>query len=99
MALGRPPEYLPTSRGFDAYYGIPYSNDMTPRVLMHNTEVIEETAQLDSLTSRYTEQATRFLRESSGTPYFLYMPHTFRTFPWRLRRSFAASRPRDCTAM
>lgn len=26
--LGHFPEYLPTSRGFDLYYGIPYSNDM-----------------------------------------------------------------------
>ena len=29
--LGRPVEYLPTSRGFDEYFGIPYSNDMNPR--------------------------------------------------------------------
>src|SRR5512142_2532122 len=40
--LGRPTPYLPTSRGFDAYFGIPYSNDMNPRVLMRNTEVIEQ---------------------------------------------------------
>src|SRR5262249_49704826 len=26
--LGSQPEYLPTKQGFDAYYGIPYSNDM-----------------------------------------------------------------------
>jgi arylsulfatase A len=26
--LGHLPQYLPTSQGFDAYYGIPYSNDM-----------------------------------------------------------------------
>ena len=26
--LGHLPEYLPTSHGFDRYYGIPYSNDM-----------------------------------------------------------------------
>ncbi len=26
--LGHLPEYLPTSQGFDYYYGIPYSNDM-----------------------------------------------------------------------
>lgn len=28
--LGHLPEYLPTSHGFDSYYGIPYSNDMDP---------------------------------------------------------------------
>ena len=26
--LGHLPEYLPTSQGFDSYFGIPYSNDM-----------------------------------------------------------------------
>jgi arylsulfatase A len=26
--LGRPAEFLPTRRGFDSYFGIPYSNDM-----------------------------------------------------------------------
>ncbi|MCX7014947.1 MAG: sulfatase [Candidatus Sumerlaeota bacterium] len=26
--LGHTPEYLPTRRGFDSYFGIPYSNDM-----------------------------------------------------------------------
>ncbi|MEO0510308.1 MAG: sulfatase [Verrucomicrobiota bacterium] len=28
--LGDKPKYLPTSQGFDSYYGIPYSNDMFP---------------------------------------------------------------------
>lgn len=44
--LGDTPEYLPTNRGFDEYYGIPYSVDMHPRVLMHNTQVIEQEADL-----------------------------------------------------
>lgn len=29
--LGSRPEYLPTSHGFDLWFGIPYSNDMYPR--------------------------------------------------------------------
>ncbi len=28
--LGHQPEHLPTTQGFDSYYGIPYSNDMDP---------------------------------------------------------------------
>ncbi len=28
--LGHLPQYLPTSRGFDEWFGIPYSNDMWP---------------------------------------------------------------------
>ena len=79
--LGRPIPYLPTSRGFDEYFGIPYSNDMTPRVLMHNTDVIEDPANLDTLTERYTERATRFIRDSKQSPFFLYLPHTFPHIP------------------
>jgi arylsulfatase A len=79
--LGRSNEYLPTSRGFDEYYGIPYSNDMTPRVLMHNTAVEEEPANLDTLTARYTEHAVRFIREAKNQPFFLYFPHTFPHIP------------------
>ena len=79
--LGRPRQYLPTSRGFDEYFGIPYSNDMNPRVLMHNTEVIEQAADLETLTPRYTEQAIEFIRESKGSPFFLYMPHTYPHIP------------------
>jgi arylsulfatase len=79
--LGRPAEYLPTSRGFDEYFGIPYSNDMTPRVLMHNTEVIEPNAHLETLTSRYTGQAVKFIQANRDSPFFLYMPHTFPHIP------------------
>jgi len=86
--LGRPAEYLPTSRGFDEYFGIPYSNDMNPRVLMHNTEVIEETANLETLTGRYTGEAGRFIAESKGSPFFLYMPHTFPHIPLAASQRF-----------
>jgi len=92
--LGRPVPYLPTSRGFDEYLGIPYSNDMSPRVLMHNTEVIEETATLETLTQRYTEQATRFITESKGSPFFLYMPHTFPHIPLQIERRLVRRRSR-----
>jgi len=79
--LGRPEPYLPTNRGFDGYFGIPYSNDMNPRVLMRNTAVIEEPAQLETLTARYTDEARRFIEASKGGPFFLYMPHTFPHIP------------------
>lgn len=79
--LGRPTPYLPTSRGFDEYFGIPYSNDMTPRVLMHNADVIENPANLETLTQRYTEQAVQFIRSAKRSSFFLYMPHTFPHIP------------------
>jgi arylsulfatase A len=91
--LGRPSEYLPTSRGFDEYFGIPYSNDMTPRVLMHNTDVLEQTAGLETLTQRYTDQAVRFVNSSKGSPFFLYMPHTFPHIPLAASARFRGKSP------
>jgi arylsulfatase A len=79
--LGRPDQYLPTSRGFDHYFGIPYSNDMNPRPLLEDTKVVEETATLETLTQRYTEHALNFIRASAASPFFLYLPHTFPHIP------------------
>lgn len=91
--LGRPAPYLPTSRGFEEYYGIPYSNDMDPPVLMHNTEVIEKSAELTTLTARYTEQARKFITRSKGSPFFLYMPHTFPHIPLAASDRFRGKSP------
>jgi arylsulfatase len=79
--LGDLPQFMPTNRGFDEFYGLPYSNDQEPSVLMHNTEVIEEPVQLDTLTQRYTEQAVDFISRSRDYPFFLYLPHTFPHIP------------------
>lgn len=73
--LGSQPQYLPTSRGFDEYFGLPYSNDMWPRPLLYNTTVVEEPARLDTLTQRYTEQAVQFINENKDRAFFLYLAH------------------------
>lgn len=86
--LGRPDRYLPTSRGFDHYFGIPYSNDMNPRPLIEDTKVVEETATLETLTQRYTEHVVQFIRESAGSPFFLYLPHTFPHIPLGVSERF-----------
>ncbi len=74
--LGNQPQYLPTSRGFDSYYGIPYSNDQLPSVLLQNTTVIESPVVLNTLTQRYTQQAKNFIQSSKNAPFFLiYGPY------------------------
>jgi arylsulfatase A len=74
--LGSQPQFLPTNRGFDEFFGLPYSNDMSPLPLLQNTRVIEEPARLDTLTRRYTEQAVDFIARSKDSPFFLYLPQT-----------------------
>jgi arylsulfatase len=91
--LGTKPDYLPTSRGFDEYFGIPYSNDMWPRPLMHNTEVIEKPARLDTLTSRYTSEALRFISSNKTNPFFLYLAHTYPHIPLAASPKFRHKSP------
>jgi arylsulfatase A len=70
--LGSEQQCLPTNHGFDEFYGLPYSHDMHPLPLMHNTEVIEEPADLTTLMQRYTRQAVSFITNTSRSPFFLY---------------------------
>jgi arylsulfatase A len=86
--LGSQPQFLPTNRGFDEFYGLPYSHDMSPLPLMHNTEAIEEPADLTTLTRRYTEQAVTFIAKMKDSPFFLYMAHFLPHIPLVVSEQF-----------
>jgi len=84
--LGDQPEFLPTRQGFDWFFGVPYSDDMTERVwdqdgshwpplpLMENETVIEAPCDRDGLTRRYTERAMQWIAAHQDEPFFLYFP-------------------------
>ena len=84
-----PKEYLPTSRGFDQYLGLLYSNDMIPPWvktdrplhLWRNNDAIESVTDQSQLTERYTGEALNFIRNSSGNPFFLYLPYAMPHLP------------------
>lgn len=77
--LGHHPGSLPTDRGFQEYYGIPYSNDMRPVKVLEGGETAEYPVVQTTLTQRYTDRAAGFIRKNKGKPFFLYfaqaMPH------------------------
>jgi arylsulfatase A-like enzyme len=79
--LGHLSEFLPMKHGFDSYYGIPYSNDMKPTVLMRDGAVIENPVDQTTLTRRYTDEAVKFIREHRQGPFFLYLAHNFPHVP------------------
>jgi arylsulfatase len=87
--LGSLPQYMPTARGFDEFFGIPYSTDQGIRPLMRNLDVIEEPANLDLLTQRYTATAVDFITRSQGNPFFLYLGHAFPHLPLAVSQKFA----------
>jgi len=79
--LGHAAPHRPIDHGFDYYFGIPYSNDMQPSILMRNGEVIEQPVQQETLTLRYAQEAVRFIEQSKGRPFFLYLPHNMPHIP------------------
>jgi arylsulfatase A len=91
--LGSQAAYMPRNRGFDAYYGIPYSNDMSPSVLIQNGVVIESPVQLDTITQRYTQQSVNFIANSKDNPFFLYLAHTFPHIPLAASPAFKGKSP------
>jgi len=92
--LGAFSPYLPTDHGFDFYFGIPYSNDMSPTQnkgrhaqnypptpLILGNQQIEAEPDQGELTRRYTEQATDFIKKNKNESFFLYFAHTFPHIP------------------
>jgi uncharacterized sulfatase len=69
------PEWLPTGRGFDEYFGIPYSNDMRPVQLLEGVKRVEYPVVQATLTQRYTARALDFIQRNQARPFFLYLPH------------------------
>lgn len=86
--LGHLPQFLPRRHGFDSYFGIPYSNDMKPRPLVRNEEVLEEPAELTTITQRYTDEALAFIDANRAKPFFLYLAHTFPHTPLAASKEF-----------
>lgn len=87
--LGHEPAYLPTSRGFDSYYGVPYSVDMKPLPLMRDKTILEQDTDRNLLTVRYTEEAVKYLNETSAdNPFFMYLAFSYPHDPARASARF-----------
>ncbi len=96
--LGSVPGYLPTDRGFDEYYGLLYSNDMMPpwvdtqrplHLYRNDKPTNEQPVDQTTLTQRYTDEAIRFIRESEGQPFFVYLPHSMPHLPVYASKRFS----------
>lgn len=59
-------------------------NPQPPMPLLENEKVIEHVRaeEQTTLTKRYTEKATQFIRAHKDKPFFLYLPHTAVHFPF-----------------
>lgn len=105
--LGDHPAFLPTSHGFDSYFGIPYSNDMSPSPkhnpwpdnrwrhpplpLLRDTTIVEREPDQALLTRRYTEEAVSFIEEHRDEAFLLYLAHSMPHVPIFASDQFAGT--------
>jgi arylsulfatase A-like enzyme len=91
--LGDQVEFLPKQHGFDGYFGIPYSMDMLPTILIRDDEIIERLPgeKVADITERYTREAIRFIGANRDRPFFLYLSHTIPHPPITLPEQFQDS--------
>ncbi len=95
--LGHHPQFLPTNRGFDEYFGLPYSNDMWPKhpttkfpdlPLIEGTKTIQLNPDQTQLTTWYTERAVSFINRHKSEPFFLYVAHNMPHVPLHVSDKF-----------
>ena len=101
--LGHLERHLPPNHGFDEYFGIPYSNDMTPDStinpnpyarrhpplpLVDGVMTVETEPDQRYLTRRYTERAVDFIERSGDQPFFLYLPYAAPHVPLFVSEAF-----------
>lgn len=92
--LGDAPEFNPINQGFDYFFGVPYSNDMTPFYFISQTERLKEKPVGEELTATYTARATDFIRTHREQPFFLYVAHNMPHTPLTPGKRFAGRSPR-----
>jgi arylsulfatase A len=106
--LGTPTEFLPTHRGFDEWFGLPYSNDQwplhpekpgkfPPLPLYEGDKVINPDVthrDMEQLTTQYTERAVNFIERNKDKPFFLYVAHTMPHVPLAVSDKFRGATKR-----
>ena len=86
--LGNLQEFSPLQNGFDAFYGVPHSNDMPDFALYSNDQKIEFPVDQKTLTRRYTEKAVEFIRGAGSKPFLLFLAHTAPHIPLHASHDF-----------
>lgn len=80
--VGHKWEFMPNSKGFNQFWGIPWSSDM-PLIEVNNEEVMEDLEpKRDLLNLLIAEKAAGFVRGAPlSSPYFLYLAPTAMHLP------------------
>jgi arylsulfatase A len=86
--LGDQKPFIPTSHGFDQYFGILYTPDMPPVNFVRDDKIVEEKIDIGSCTGRYTDESLKFIRQHKDAPFFLFLSHTMPHVPIAASQKF-----------
>lgn len=86
--LGNLRHFSPLKNGFDAFFGVPHSNDMPDFGLYDNDRLIESPVDQRTLTRRFTEKAVEFIRNAGSQPFLLFLAHTAPHIPLHASHRF-----------
>lgn len=104
--LGHRRGLLPTDQGFDAFFGVPYSNDMSQfhrrpgakyrlhLPLMRGAEVVAWEPEQPDLSRDCTDAALAFLDEVREEPFFIYVPFSMPHIPIYASEEASGQSPR-----
>lgn len=99
--LGQQKHFLPTSRGFDSFYGLAYSNDMilpwcpwlteNDTLFMYENDkpVFEVGFNQHDLIKNYTQKAVEYIQAQNDAPFFLYLAHAMPHLPISTSEEFS----------
>ena len=93
--LGHQAEFLPVSNGFDHFFGMPFSNDMSKKEqlkygrknykyqlpVMSGKDTLELDPDQTQICKRLTKDAVSFIKKNKKNPFFLYMAHPMPHIP------------------
>lgn len=105
--LGHREKFLPLQNGFDEYYGIPFSNDMSRTEmikkgnnnykydlpLIRGNDTIQLNSEQNRFTGMFTDAAIDFIKRHREQPFFLYLPHPMPHIPIYASDDFRGKSP------
>lgn len=81
--LGSRESFWPTAHGFDTFWGVPWSNDMSPLPLYRDRAIVEEPLVQETFAERLVDEARALIEAPSDRPFFLYVAHIAPHVPLR----------------
>jgi arylsulfatase A len=85
-------QFLPLQQGFDYFYGLPYSHDMSPLhavrpekypplPLMRGNDILRLNPAPTQFTTDYTHEAIQFIEKNRQQPFFVYLCYSLPHVP------------------